>query len=533
MFRLSLVCLLLLFHVVTYAQQHIPLVHIPVELLSVKQGLSQGFISGILKDKDGFMWFATNDGLNKYDGYTVSVYRNNPKDSFSLPDNMVSGIVEDEYGNFWVATLNKGLFLFDKKAERFHSVKLNGLQSNVITSLNYQHGKLLIHFNSNALLYGIKPVQLIGDLPNLHRNFQLLFDHNAQQKNQTLKVERTKGNQLFWTNERQLWLLNADTLIQYQANEKYTKWTANGYSFKELGIAKNKLSHLSSLDMLERNILFLFENNRLYQVDIKQKKVIQSIMMGNFFLRTMSVFGIAALSNENLIIRIDDHVYHYTIRSNEVTEWSNKLADLGINVKNSYSGSDGISWFCTAGFGVLKSDVRKQCFHSFIVPHNASVLQMRDSSRVDFIPPEVPTGLNLGSIAKDQKGLYWMWSPKGFISYDSRKKSLKLNPAELDGPFRHRLVNDKNDKLWMFADYGTDKQYLHQVNKEKGGYEKTYKIPVGPINNELEFVRDLYSADNGFVYLATEKGLYPIEVVADEDIPWATYTELTSAITLV
>ena len=74
----------------------------------------------ILQDKEGFMWFATQDGLDRYDGNSMKIYRYNPDDKFSLPDNDIQQIEQDEYGNIWVGTLTKGLFLFDTKQERFY-----------------------------------------------------------------------------------------------------------------------------------------------------------------------------------------------------------------------------------------------------------------------------------------------------------------------------------------------------------------------------------------------------------------------------
>ena len=65
------------------------------------------------------MWFATQDGLDRYDGNSMKIYRYNPDDKFSLPDNDIQQIEQDEYGNIWVGTLTKGLFLFDTKQERF------------------------------------------------------------------------------------------------------------------------------------------------------------------------------------------------------------------------------------------------------------------------------------------------------------------------------------------------------------------------------------------------------------------------------
>jgi ligand-binding sensor domain-containing protein len=521
MFRLCLLAYLILSQIDANAQHNIPFLHIPAEYLGVKQGLSQGYISGIIQDRKGFMWFGTNDGLNKYDGYKFTVYRYNPKDTFSLPDNMVSGLAEDENENIWVATRNKGLFLFHKKTERFHSVKLKGLQSNVILSMNYQHGKLLIRSNTNALLYRIKSLKLTDDVANLHKHIQLLFDHNAQQTIQALHMEDTKSNHLSWMQERQLWLSNSDTLIRYQANETYTKWTATGFSYSMLGIWRKKNSYMRVPEILEDNRLHLFENNKLHIVDIKQGQVIQETIVGNSFKEEITHFETGTLANGDLIIRVDSQMYHYDIRSNQFTEWQKELTTSGIKTNNSYSGSDGIRWLCTAGFGVIKSDTRKLHFHNYLVPHNSSILQMPDSHRVDYIPHEIQAGLNLGNLGKDRRGNYWMLSQNGFRCYQSGSKKLIHYPSTLEYPFRFRFVNDQEDKLWMFADYGSDRQYIHRINKEIGMLEKTYKIPVGPINNQLEFVRDIHSTPNGLIYLATEKGLYQLnESATDTNMRW-------------
>ncbi len=92
------------------------------EPLGVKQGLSQGMINCIYQDKEGYLWISTKDGLNRYDGYNMVVFRNNTNEPYSLPDNYCNATLEDEKGNFWVGTNSKGLFLFDKATERFYPV---------------------------------------------------------------------------------------------------------------------------------------------------------------------------------------------------------------------------------------------------------------------------------------------------------------------------------------------------------------------------------------------------------------------------
>ena len=86
--------------------------------LTTNDGLSQGYVTAILQDRRGFMWFATRDGLNRYDGNTFVVYKNNPNDPTSLSSNFIQALMEDDHGDLWIAT-NTGVNRFDPTIERF------------------------------------------------------------------------------------------------------------------------------------------------------------------------------------------------------------------------------------------------------------------------------------------------------------------------------------------------------------------------------------------------------------------------------
>ena len=85
--------------------------------LTTNDGLSQGYVVAILQDHRGFMWFATRDGLNRYDGNDFVVYKNNPNDSGSLSSNFLQDLMQDDHGYLWIAT-NTGVNKFDPESER-------------------------------------------------------------------------------------------------------------------------------------------------------------------------------------------------------------------------------------------------------------------------------------------------------------------------------------------------------------------------------------------------------------------------------
>jgi signal transduction histidine kinase/ligand-binding sensor domain-containing protein/DNA-binding response OmpR family regulator len=92
------------------------------EHLSTDDGLSHGSISAMMKDRHGFMWFATWDGLNRYDGYEFVTYKpGNPANSAS---NRIESMVEDVHGNIWVGTYDAKLFRFNRWQETFEQYPL-------------------------------------------------------------------------------------------------------------------------------------------------------------------------------------------------------------------------------------------------------------------------------------------------------------------------------------------------------------------------------------------------------------------------
>src|ERR1044072_7107469 len=71
------------------------------EYLTVKDGLPQNTVQGIVKDKYGFMWFGTWNGLCRYDGYNFKVYNSVPGDTTSIANNRIHYIYKDDTGTLW------------------------------------------------------------------------------------------------------------------------------------------------------------------------------------------------------------------------------------------------------------------------------------------------------------------------------------------------------------------------------------------------------------------------------------------------
>lgn len=89
------------------------------EHLTQEQGLSNNLVIAIVQDHQGFMWFGTHDGLNKYDGYQITPYRHDPSDSTSLSSNWIESLLVDQAGVLWEGTYGGGLNRFDASTNTF------------------------------------------------------------------------------------------------------------------------------------------------------------------------------------------------------------------------------------------------------------------------------------------------------------------------------------------------------------------------------------------------------------------------------
>ncbi|WP_229368215.1 ligand-binding sensor domain-containing protein [Fibrisoma limi] len=89
------------------------------EHLTVNQGLSNHLIYAMLQDSYGYLWFATDNGLYKYDGYTLVTYKKIPGDTTSLAGNSLPQLMEDRDGNLWIGMMGQGMCKFDRRTETF------------------------------------------------------------------------------------------------------------------------------------------------------------------------------------------------------------------------------------------------------------------------------------------------------------------------------------------------------------------------------------------------------------------------------
>ena len=106
--------------------------NIKFEHLSVQQGLSSMNVYSIYQDHLGFLWFGTEMGLNKYDGYEMKHFVRNVYDSSSLSHNSIFCMSEDQYDNLWIGTGFNGINVYNRDKDNFQPVYPPGLYTKSI-----------------------------------------------------------------------------------------------------------------------------------------------------------------------------------------------------------------------------------------------------------------------------------------------------------------------------------------------------------------------------------------------------------------
>jgi ligand-binding sensor domain-containing protein/serine phosphatase RsbU (regulator of sigma subunit) len=119
--------------------------------ITAEQGLSMTVVNCVLQDSRGFMWFGTQDGLNKYDGYNITVFKHNPVDSNSLSNNFINVLYENKIGELLIGTNGGGLDVYNLSTGKFkHHIGIQGNKN----SLSNNNIKAILEDNEGLLWIG-------------------------------------------------------------------------------------------------------------------------------------------------------------------------------------------------------------------------------------------------------------------------------------------------------------------------------------------------------------------------------------------
>lgn len=439
----TLILLLILLIFSTGSPQNISFNH-----LTTSNGLSNNKIYDIIQDRAGFIWLATDDGLNRFDGYNFKVYRHIPKDSTSISSNTIWNLFEDEEGIIWIGTKSGELNRYDPTTDKFTSWKIKSdvVNENSITSIyKDKFGKIWIGTYSSGLFrFDYKTEELMNwrnTIDNLH----------VITANHITSIIEHKGNLLFSTYAG----LN---IFDYQNFEKPTKKIyknpANRGSIENIFwrlTTSNQFPDKVWIGAADGLLLFNSVNDSLTSIEIPNQTNLQFGSSSNNIIET-------EISGEKVIwIGSYAGLLRYNIDNGKFlrfTQQSNNQKSLINNFINKIlKDNSGVLWVATEN-GLSYTTSKNSRFNNSL---SASVLQY-NLNELDK--------KNISSIARTGDGTLWFGCGDGIYYTESIDGMIKVKKLpESNGIEILSMSVSPEDKL-MIGSRGSGMFFLNTNSYE-------------------------------------------------------------------
>lgn len=351
------------------------------ENYSTMEGLSSSTCVEIFQDSEGFLWFGTIDGLNRYNGYEFEIYRPVLNDPNSISNNRINAIVEDGNGRIWVGTSN-GLNVFHKGSGDFTRVKIkqggndSDREGNIVNDLLYDENTNILWI---ATRHGLSKLDLNKIDPGL-KNAE--FSHYVHQQDNNASIDQNDVTSIQKDKENNIWIgTSGKYLNRYIPGED---------NFERIYIDAPRpfeLDHLPKAIFIdnENDIWLGNDLSQLILYDIKEK-IFRPVLSG--IKSNIPVFHISQDKNGIVWISTDGYgIYLIDKKKGIIQHITHNPSDPYSLPNNQPShvleDKDGIYWIATYNEGVSKLALSKSVFsHYFYEPGNSNSLSTRIAQAV-------------------------------------------------------------------------------------------------------------------------------------------------------
>lgn len=507
--RIFIIGLLFLYAFTLYSQSNI---RYYFKTLDIQDGLSQNTVNAILQDKQGFMWFGTKDGLNRFDGLSFRIFK---KENSALGNNFITALHEDKEGNIWVGT-DAGVYVYNPLLEDFtvfDRVSDTGdMISRAVTRIESDEDSDIWISVDYQGLFHFDRVQdrLINCL------------HRDKRKNQLANVTR------FWFEEKLCWVSLYDDNLYYTKDNFKTLFPFQDSEGKE----PFKDDIINTWIMGPHNCWYIGSSNGLTEINLTTGRVRRLL---NYYVRDLGfksdkelwvgtesglyIYDLEkgeiahlTVSNGNDSYALADNAIYSLCRDNEGGMWigsyfggvnyyprqwtyfekfypRDDIKNFGRRVREFCESNDGTVWIGTEDKGLFhfypESGKIEKFSHPAIYQNVHGLCLDGDDlwvgtfsgglSRIDLLTKQVrhyqkdisPNSLdanNVFSICKTTSGDLWIGTTSGLLRYNRDTDDFTRMP-ELANMFVYKILEDFSGNLWL-ATYSNG-VFRYDVNKKE------------------------------------------------------------------
>lgn len=460
------------------------------ERFTTAQGLPHDVVYSILQDRQGFMWFAGEGGLARYDGYNFTVYQHNPLDQNSIASNNISQILEDQDGMLWCSTWGAGVDRFDPRTETAQHYKYDPDNPN---SLSDDRVHLIYQDRSGILWFGTFAGGLNRFDPNTHTftRFQHADDDPRSLSHNRVwsAVEDAAGNLWVGTND-QLNKLDRATgqFTRYQHDPNNPRSLSHNEA-RWLYVDHAGTLWVSTADGLNRYNAASDDFTR-YMPDPQNPNSLSN--KAAFKIREDAYqrlwIGTKGIENGGLN-RFDPQTQQFVSYKYD----PNNAHSISHNdIRDVFIDRSGVLWIGTRGGGVNKLDLKPRKFHS--VTRNPNAANTLHSTLIYALAEDAAGNIWIGA---DSGGLH-AYNPQSklFRYYDSTNSGLSF-----DGILSIQVAQDGH--IWL----GTKGGGLNRFDPQTERFTVYKQEPHNPKSLSNDQVYALLQDRAGRIWIGTDNGL--------------------------
>lgn len=408
------------------------------EQLTTEDGLSESVVNAILQDHLGFLWFGTQDGLNKFDGYKFTVYKHDPSAGDSLSQSYITSLYEDHRGDLWIGTDTGGLNRFNRNQQSFTRYRHDRQDSG---SLSSNRVSVILQDKDGVLWVGTEDAGL--NRLDAQTGTFLHFRHQPENPH---SLSNDSINDIYQDGSGTLWVATSRGLNRYNPQDGSFSRFLNDTNTERLNAVQavyedrqgvfwvGTSGGLLTLDRADGGL-------RIYQNDAASQNSLSSNRISAILEDDSGVLWVGTVGGG--IARYDrqqDNFINYRHNALDPQSLSNNW------VLSMFEDSSGIIWVGTYGGGVDKLEQTYKRFDHYL------------TNTLD--PNSLNSGLIYAITSSDNNSL-WVGQLEGGLNrlqletgQNSRFVHNPLDPDSLSSSTIQALHVDRSGELWIGTQAG-------------------------------------------------------------------------------